>query len=140
MDVVAASKRRPLAPLVGKLRSVKSASEIEVMKPELDLDDGDLRRPPKQQILEQPHGHRVLQRRQVLRTPRARDGATVRGRPSVRALLRDEQGDAWREREREAAVSGRQRVEHATDEDNPSGCVRFRGQFLRPGNYDDLLI
>jgi intermediate cleaving peptidase 55 len=37
MDVVAASKRRPLAPLVGKLRSVKSASEIEVMKASAEI-------------------------------------------------------------------------------------------------------
>jgi len=37
MDVVAASKRRPLGPLVGKLRSVKSASEIEVMKASAEI-------------------------------------------------------------------------------------------------------
>ena len=37
MDVVAASKRRPLAPIVGKLRSVKCASEIEVMKASAEI-------------------------------------------------------------------------------------------------------
>ncbi|SRR6266851_9951294 len=94
---------------------------------ELDLDDRDLRRPLKWQILEQPHGHRVLQRLQVLRTPCARDGATVHARLSVRALLRDEQRDVWREREREATFYGHRWAEHATDEDNPSGCVRFTG-------------
>jgi hypothetical protein len=56
---------------------------------------------------------------QVLRTPHAR--------PSVRALLRDEQWDVWCERERGAAFYGRRRAEHATDEDNLSGCVRFAG-------------
>jgi hypothetical protein len=94
---------------------------------ELDLDDGDLRRPPKQQIPEQPHGHHVLQRCQVLRTPHACDGATVHGRLSVQALLRDEQQGVWCERERGAAFCGRWRAQHATDENNLSGCVRFRG-------------
>jgi intermediate cleaving peptidase 55 len=37
MDVVPASKYRPLAPLVGKLRSVKSAFEIEVMKASAEI-------------------------------------------------------------------------------------------------------
>ena len=37
MDVVAVSKWRPLAPIVGKLRSVKSASEIEVMKASAEI-------------------------------------------------------------------------------------------------------
>jgi intermediate cleaving peptidase 55 len=37
LDVVASSKRRELAPLVGKLRSVKSASEIEVMKASAEI-------------------------------------------------------------------------------------------------------
>jgi len=64
---------------------------------------------------------------QVLRTPHARDGAMVHARPSVRALLRDEQWDVWCERERGAVFYGRRRAEHATDEDNLSGCVRFAG-------------
>jgi intermediate cleaving peptidase 55 len=37
LDVVPAHKRRPLAPLVGKLRSVKSACEIEVMKASAEI-------------------------------------------------------------------------------------------------------
>jgi len=37
LDVVPAHKRRPLAPLVGKLRSVKSAYEIEVMKASAEI-------------------------------------------------------------------------------------------------------
>jgi hypothetical protein len=93
--------------------------------------DGDLWRPPKQQILEQPHGHHVLQRCQVLHTPRACDGATVHGRLSVQAFLCDEHRDVWRERERGAAFCGRRWAQHATDEDNLSGCVRFRRRFLR---------
>lgn len=36
-DVVSASKRRPLAPLVGTLRGVKSAYEIEVMKASAEI-------------------------------------------------------------------------------------------------------
>jgi len=36
-DVVSACKRRPLAPLVGKLRGVKSAHEIEVMKASAEI-------------------------------------------------------------------------------------------------------
>jgi intermediate cleaving peptidase 55 len=37
LDVVPVHKRRPLAPVVGKLRSVKSAYEIEVMKASAEI-------------------------------------------------------------------------------------------------------
>jgi intermediate cleaving peptidase 55 len=37
LDAIAASKRRPLAPLVGALRSVKSTHEVGVMKASADI-------------------------------------------------------------------------------------------------------
>ena len=37
LDAIATSKRRPLAPLVGALRSVKSTHEVEVMKASADI-------------------------------------------------------------------------------------------------------
>jgi intermediate cleaving peptidase 55 len=37
LDAIAASKRRPLAPLVGALRSVKSTHELDIMKASADI-------------------------------------------------------------------------------------------------------
>jgi hypothetical protein len=75
-------------------------------------------------------------------TPRARGGATVHCRPSMRALLHDEQWDVWHEREHGAAFCGHRRAEHATGEDSLTGCVQFRGRFLQHPEItmDDHLI
>jgi hypothetical protein len=62
----------------------------------LNLDDGDLRRTPEQQIFQQPRGQCVLEHRDVGRGPRARDGAAVHNCPSMRALLRNQQRDVRR--------------------------------------------
>lgn len=107
---------------------------------ELDLDDGDLRRPPEEQILQQPGRHRVLERRDVPRGPHACDSAAVRDRPPVRALLRDKQRDFRCEGERRG-LCGRRRAEHATREDDLRGRAGFRRRFLRCllRNYGDHL-
>jgi hypothetical protein len=99
---------------------------------ELDLDNSDLRRPAKEQILQQPHGHRILQHRHVPRAPRAGDRATVHDRPPGRALFRDDKRDVRRDRKRRA-VGGRRWAEHAAGKDNLSGRARFcgNGRFLR---------
>ena len=95
----------------------------------LDLNDSNLRRATMQQILQQPHRQRVHQRCQVLRSPRARDCATIHDCPSRRALFRNKKGCVLRDRER-GCIDGRWWTVHATEKDDLSGRAWFRRQFM----------
>jgi hypothetical protein len=88
-----------------------------------------LRRASEQQILQQPHRHRVLQHRHVISCPGTGDGATVHNSPPGRTLLCNEQSDIRGKRDVRELCRGRW-VERATGEDDLSSCARFRGHFL----------